>query len=80
MGFGGNNGLTDFKDILGFDLQSDRTRVALFCLSAIALTLAYLLSKLILQSRYGRVVLAIRDAEPRTRSIGFKTENYKVSI
>ena len=80
MGFGGNNGLTDFKDILGFDLQSDRTRVALFCVSAIALSMAYLLSQLILQSRYGRVVVAIRDAEPRTRSIGFKTENYKVSI
>ncbi|MBV32731.1 MAG: urea ABC transporter permease subunit UrtC [Porticoccaceae bacterium] len=80
MGFGGNNGLTDFKDILGFDLQSDKTRVVLFCLSAVALAMAYLLSQFILQSRYGRVVLAIRDAEPRTRSIGFKTENYKVSL
>ena len=80
MGFGGNNGLTDFKDILGFDLQSDKTRVALFCLSAVMLAMAYLLSQLIMQSRYGRVVLAIRDAESRTRSIGFKTENYKVSL
>ena len=41
MGFGGNNGLTDFKDILGFDLQSDATRIGLFLSSALALALGY---------------------------------------
>lgn len=78
MGFGGNNGLTDFKDLLGFDLQADTTRVALLITSALALGIAYCLSQLILGSRFGRVILAVRDAESRARFIGFKTENYKV--
>jgi urea transport system permease protein len=78
MGFGGNNGLTDFKDILGFDLQSDATRVTLFFLSAAVLAMAYLLSRAIFLSKFGRVIVSIRDAEPRTRFLGYKTETYKV--
>lgn len=78
MGFGGNNGLTDFKDILGFNLQSDTTRVALFVITAIVLTMAYFLSKAILNSKFGRVIVSIRDAEDRARFIGYKTETYKV--
>lgn len=78
MGFGGNNGLTDFKDILGFDLQADSTRVGLFAASAVALGAAYVCSQWILCSKFGRVIVAIRDAEDRTRFIGFKTESYKV--
>ena len=78
MGFGGNNGLTDFKDILGFDLQSDSTRVTIFALSAAALGLGYLCSRWILHSKLGRVVISIRDAEPRARFLGYRTENYKV--
>jgi urea transport system permease protein len=78
MGFGGNNGLTDFKDILGFDLQSDSTRVVLFIATAIALGGGYFLSQYILSSKYGRVIEAVRDAESRVRFVGFKTENYKV--
>ena len=80
MGFGGNNGLTDFKDILGFNLQSDRVRVALFLCSALMLAAAYCASVLIMSSRYGRVIMGIRDAEARVRFIGFKTELYKVSL
>ncbi len=80
MGFGGNNGLTDFKDLLGFNLQSDATRVGLFLATAIALAGAYCVSRLLLSSRYGRVVVAIRDAEDRTRFLGFKTDLYKVSL
>ncbi|MCS5588197.1 MAG: urea ABC transporter permease subunit UrtC [Porticoccaceae bacterium] len=80
MGFGGNNGLTDFKDLLGFNLQSDGMRVALFLCSALMLALAYCLSLLIMSSRFGRVVIGIRDAEDRARFIGFKAENYKVSL
>src|SRR5690606_37279750 len=71
MGFGGNNGLTDFKDIIGFDLQADSTRVALFVASAIALALGVIACRFIIGSRFGRVVQAIRDAESRTRFIGF---------
>lgn len=78
MGFGGNNGLTDFKDLLGFSLQSDAMRVALFLASGIALLLAYLLCQKITRSRAGRVAQAIRDAESRTRFIGFDVESYKL--
>lgn len=78
MGFGGNNGLTDFKDILGFALQKDSTRVSLFAITAVVLAIAYALSKWIVSSRYGRVIVAIRDAENRSRFLGYKTESYKV--
>ena len=80
MGFGGNNGLTDFKDILGFNLQADSTRVALFLASTIALALGYLACRYITTSKFGRVVVAIRDAEDRTRFVGYKTESYKLWI
>ena len=80
MGFGGNNGLTDFKDILGADLQSDVTRIVLFVTSATALGLTYLLCRLIVTSKFGRVITAIRDAEDRTRFIGYRVEYYKVWI
>ncbi|MCO4784524.1 MAG: urea ABC transporter permease subunit UrtC [Marinomonas atlantica] len=78
MGFGGNNGLTDFKEILGFDLQADSTRVSLFIATALILSLVLLASQRILSSRLGKVTLAVRDAEPRTRFIGYRTERYKV--
>ena len=80
MGFGGNNGLTDFKDILGASLQSDVTRVVLFVVSAIALALTYLFCRFVVTSKLGRVVTAVRDADDRTRFIGYRVENYKVWI
>jgi urea transport system permease protein len=80
MGFGGNNGLTDFKDILGFGLQSDVTRVALFVASALALALGYLVCRYVVTSRLGKVLLAIRDAEDRTRFIGYRVEHYKLWV
>ncbi len=78
MGFGGNNGLTDFKELMGFDLQADSTRVALLICTALTLGAAYLLSQFILSSKYGRVIEAIRDGESRVRFVGYKTETYKV--
>jgi urea transport system permease protein len=78
MGFGGNNGLTDFKELLGFDLQADSTRVSLFIITALMLAIVLVLSQRILSSRLGKVTLAIRDAEARTRFIGYRTERYKV--
>lgn len=78
MGFGGNNGLTDFKDILGFSLQSDATRVALFLASGAALLIAYLVCQKITRSRAGRVAEAIRDAESRTRFLGYNVDAYKL--
>jgi len=80
MGFGGNNGLTDFKDILGFSLQEDSTRIALFIASALALAFGYLSCRYIVSSRLGLLSIAIRDAESRTRFIGYKVENAKLWI
>jgi urea transport system permease protein len=80
MGFGGNNGLTDFKDILGFSLQADSTRVALFIASALALALGYLACRAIITSRLGRVAVAVRDAEDRTRFIGYRVDRVKLWI
>ncbi len=78
MGFGGNNGLTDFKDILGFSVQARETRVGLFVVSAVVLILAYVASRYIVTSRYGRVLIALRDAESRTRFAGYRVEHYKL--
>jgi len=80
MGFGGNNGLTDFKDILGFDLQSDATRIGLFLASAVALALGYVACRWIVTSKLGRVAVAVRDAEPRVRFIGYRVDRVKVAI
>jgi urea transport system permease protein len=78
MGFGGNNGLTDFKELLGFDLSADRTRVALFVVTAILLAVVFISSHYIMRSRLGRVLVSIRDSEARTRFLGYRTEHYKV--
>lgn len=80
MGFGGNNGLTDFKDILGFSLQADTTKVGLFMASVVALILAYLTCRKVVSSRLGKVAVAIRDAEPRVRFIGYNVANVKLAI
>lgn len=80
MGFGGNNGLTDFKDILGFSLQDDATRVSLFICTALALALGYLVCRWVVRSKFGRVLVAVRDAENRTRFIGYKVESYKLAV
>ncbi|MDH5257912.1 MAG: urea ABC transporter permease subunit UrtC [Gammaproteobacteria bacterium] len=80
MGFGGNNGLTDFKDIIGFSLQEDSTRIALFIASSLALALGYISCRYIVNSRLGLLSVAIRDAESRTRFIGYKVENAKLWI
>ena len=78
LGFGDNNGLTDFKDILGFDLRHDGTRVGLLLASMLALLLGYGISRIIVSSKLGGIVMAIRDAESRVRFLGYKTELYKV--
>ncbi len=80
FGFGGNNGLTDFKDILGFNVQAQGTRAALFALSCLALALAFLICRAIVTSKLGKVLIAIRDAESRTRFLGYRVENYKLFV
>jgi urea transport system permease protein len=80
FGFGGNNGLTDFKDILGFNIQSDGTRAALFLASCLALIAAFLICRAVVTSKLGKVLIAIRDAEPRTRFLGYRVESYKLFV
>jgi urea transport system permease protein len=80
FGFGGNNGLTDFKDILGFSIQAPGTRAALFALSALALAGGFLIARTIVSSKLGKVLVAIRDAESRTRFLGYRVERYKLLV
>jgi len=80
MGFGGNNGLTDFKDALGFDLQADATRAGLFVLSALALAAGYVAARAITASRLGKVLVSVRDAEARARFLGYRVVGYKLFV
>jgi urea transport system permease protein len=80
MGFGGNNGLTGFRDVLGYSLSSNDTRIVLFVLSGLALAFGLLLGRWITTSRFGKVLLAVRDAESRTRFLGYKVEGYKLFV
>ena len=80
MGFGGNNGMTDFKDILGFNVQADSTRSVLMLLSAVFLAAQYLLAKFVVGSRFGKVLIAVRDTESRTRFLGYRPESYKLVV
>ena len=80
FGFGGNNGLTDFKDILGFNVQAEATRNALLVISCIALALGFLICRAIVTSKFGKVLVAIRDAEARTRFLGYRVEAYKLFV
>jgi len=80
FGFGGNNGLTDFKDILGINVQADSTRAALFSISTLGLALAFVVSKAIVSSKYGKALVSIRDSESRVRFLGYRVENYKLFV
>lgn len=80
MGFGGNNGLTDFKELLGFDLAQQSTKVGLYVCAAIGLGLAYLICRFVAVSKLGRVLLAIRDAESRLRFLGYSVTGAKLFV
>ncbi|MHB2207821.1 urea ABC transporter permease subunit UrtC [Methylobacterium sp. CM6257] len=77
MGLGGNNGLTDFKDLLGFPVQGQGFRVALFVATGVALALGYLIARVMTVSAYGKILIAVRDAESRTRFLGYRPEHFK---
>jgi urea transport system permease protein len=79
-GFGGNNGLTDFKRLLGYSLHDPSTKVFLYVISAVTLVLAYLACRAIVSSRFGRTLSAIRDAELRVRFCGYNTTHYKLFV
>jgi urea transport system permease protein len=80
MGLGGNNGLTDFKDILGFSVQADTTRAALCFSSALALALFLVIAAAVVGSRFGKALTAVRDAESRMRFLGYRVEGYKLFV
>jgi len=80
MGFGGNNGLTDFKDLLGFQLNLGSTRRGIYLASLIALVGTYALCRWITASKLGRVLIAIRDAESRVRFLGYSVTAYKLFV
>ena len=80
MGFGGNNGMTDYKDILGWDVHQPVTRLGLYLASVAALGLGYLLCRYITSSKLGRVLLALRDAESRVRFLGYSVTNAKLFV
>ena len=80
MGFGGNNGLTDFKDILGFNLQLDTVRAMLLMFSGFAVIAAFIACRWLVNTRMGRVVTALRDQESRVRFLGYRVEMFKLWI
>jgi urea transport system permease protein len=80
MGFGGNNGMTDYKDILGWDVHQPTTRLGLYLASVLALGLGYLACRFITASKLGRVLLALRDAESRLRFLGYSVTNAKLFV
>jgi urea transport system permease protein len=79
-GFGGNNGMTDFKEILGLPLQAPGTRAGLYWASLAALALGFLTCRFIVTSKLGRVLVAIRDAESRVRFLGYSTAGAKLFV
>ncbi len=80
MGFGGNNGMTDFKDLLGFPVQAEATRCALLVTTALFLCAQFLVARYLVASRFGKVLVAVRDAEARTRFLGYRPESYKLVV
>jgi urea transport system permease protein len=79
-GFGGNNGLTDFKRILGHSLRDPGTRAVLCSLSAAGLALTYTICRLVVGSRAGRVLSAMRDVEAKVRFSGYDPVAYKLFV
>ncbi len=77
-GFGGNNGLTDFKSLMGYAVQEQSTKVSLYVASVIALLLGYLACRYVVTSKLGRVMLAIRDQEGRVTFSGYDPLYYKL--
>ncbi len=80
MGFGGNNGLTDFKDILGFELSRDATKVGLYIATVVSLLIVYLVCRAVVTSKLGRLLIAVRDAENRVRFLGYSVTNAKLFV
>ncbi|MDO9004441.1 MAG: urea ABC transporter permease subunit UrtC [Aquabacterium sp.] len=79
-GFGGNNGFTDFKRILDIPLAQPSTRMVLFILTGMTLIGFYLMARWLVNTKFGRVLQAIRDAENRVMFCGYNPLAYKLAI
>jgi urea transport system permease protein len=79
-GFGGNTGLNDFKTIAGFSVDANSTIAGLFALTALTLAATLVATQAIVSSKFGKVLISIRDAESRTRFVGYRVETYKVVV
>jgi urea transport system permease protein len=77
-GFGGNNGLTDFKKILGYTMQDDSTKVTLYVITVAVLAGSYFVCRALVKSKAGRVLTAIRDVESKTMFCGYNTRDFKL--
>jgi urea transport system permease protein len=80
MGFGGNNGFTDFKRVLGFAVAAPQTRTTLYVLSGLYLLAALILCRALVTSKFGRVLAAIRDQESRLMFLGYRTLSFKLAV
>ncbi|WP_198368556.1 urea ABC transporter permease subunit UrtC [Roseomonas rosulenta] len=80
MGFGGNNGFTDFKDLLGVPLNTRAARAGLFYAALVSLALCLLICAYVVKSKLGRVLVAVRDAESRVRFLGYNVTSYKLFV
>jgi urea transport system permease protein len=79
-GFGGNNGFTDFKRILDLPIATPTMRMTLFVMTGCVLLIGYLFARWLVQSKFGRVLQAIRDAESRVMFSGYSPLPYKLTI
>jgi len=79
-GFGGNNGFTDFKRLLGYPIATSGMRVTLFVLTALTLLAGYWGARALMRSRFGRVLQAVRDAESRLMFCGYDPLPYKLAV
>ena len=77
---GGNNGFTDFRFILGFDIRSPGTKRGLFIVTAVVLTTVYVGLRCLTRSRVGLVQQAVRDSENRVLFSGYSSPNFKLFI
>ena len=80
MGFGGNTGLNDFRTIAGLPIDADGTRAGLFALTALVLAAALVVTRAIVASKFGKVLVAIRDAQARARFVGYRIDRYQVVV
>ncbi len=77
---GGSNGLTNFQSMMGFDLRSEGVKLGLYIFTVVALIAVYMASKALTESKFGKVLVGIRDSESRLRFTGYKVAHYQTAI